>query len=185
MRLATGKLNLLVYIVSTLTLLVFVFYLIPKFGIYPFQEHIKLLDLRFWYTPIDVFHLFSQLGVNGRDVYRFFTIFIDMLYTLVYGFWFYLSLTFLLKKLFLNNSKFQSLRFIPFGIVLSDYIENLNILYLLNTFPQISEVIVIIGAIASFSKWIFTILTILILIIATFIVCAKYISRFKIKTFKN
>lgn len=181
MRLTTGKLNSLVFIVSTLTFLVFVFYLIPKFSVYPFQENIKLLDLRFWYTHIDVFHLFSQLGANGRDAYRFFIIFIDMLYPLVYGFWFYLSLTFLLKKIFLNNSKFLSLRFIPFGIVLFDYIENSNILYLLNTFPQISEVSVIIGAIASFSKWISTIFTILILIIAIFIVCAKFISTLKIK----
>ncbi len=181
MRLTTGKLNLLVFTVSTLILLVFTFFLIPKFGIYPFQENIKLLDLRSWYTPIDVFNLFSLLGVDGREAYRFFTIFIDMLYPLVYGFWFCLILTLLLKRIFQNNSTFLCLRLIPFGIVLSDYIENLSILYLLNTFPQINGVSVIIGAIASFSKWIFTILTILILIIAIFILCTKFIRRFKIK----
>jgi len=185
MRFTTKKLNLLVFTVSTLSFLVFFFYLIPKFSANPFQENIKLLDLRFWYTPIDVFHLFHQLGANGRDAYQFFTIYIDMLYPLVYGFWFYFSLTFLLKKLFLNNNKFICLRFIPFGIVLFDYIENLSILYLLNTFPQINEVSVFIGAIASSSKWIFTILTIITLIIAIFIVCAKFIGSLKIKTHKN
>lgn len=181
MRLTSGKLNSLVFTVSTLTLLVFVFYLIPKFGVYPFQENVRLLDLRFWYRPIDVFYLLSQLGANGRDAYRFFTIFIDMLYPLVYGFWFYLSLAFLLKKIFQNNSKLLGLRFIPFAIVLSDYVENLNILYLLNTFPKINEASAIIGAIASFLKWIFVILTILIIIIAIFIVCAKFISTLKTK----
>lgn len=181
MRLVIGKLNSLLFIVSTLTLLLFIFLLIPKFGVNPFQENIKLLDTRFWYTSSDVFHLFSQLGVDGRAAYRFFTVSIDLLYPLVYGFCFYYSLEFLLKKAFQNRTKFQILRFIPFGIVLFDYIENLSILRLLYTFPQTNEIPALIGAIATSSKWIFTILTILILIFAILTTCAKYISTLKTK----
>ncbi|MDD2278309.1 MAG: hypothetical protein PHD06_01195 [Bacteroidales bacterium] len=181
MRLVIGRLNSLAFIVLTLTLLLFIFLLIPKFGVNPLQEDIKLLDIRFWYTPIDAFHLFSQLGVDGRDAYRFFTVSIDLLYPLVYGFWFYYSLGFMLKKTCPPKTKLKTLRLIPFGIVLFDYIENLNILHLLYTFPQINEISVHIGAIATFSKWIFTILTILILIIAILTVCAKSISTLKTK----
>ncbi|MFP4555253.1 MAG: hypothetical protein ACLFNU_00155 [Bacteroidales bacterium] len=145
----------------------FVLFIVPKYGVNQFDENIRLLDVRVWYTANDVTKLFNNLDVNGREAYASFLLFIDMVYPIVYGVTFILIIAFILKKRFAKSSPFLKLAYLPFGIMFFDYVENTNILILLNQFPAINSSIVILGSVATLLKWLFALLSIGTIIIVS------------------
>ncbi len=181
MNLTKRKFFFASFMFLVLAFILFAAFLIPRYGVTPFDEGIVLLDLRFCYTNFDVFQLFSHLGEDGREAYQFFIIYIDMFYPVIYGLGLVILLNILIKFLGTDTRRVLWLSYLPFGIVFFDYIENFNTLYLLNSFPLISDNAILLGSIATAAKWIFVFLSLLILIIIIFTLLAKYF-RHVIKT---
>ena len=101
-------------------------------------EQVEPLDMRSSYTIDEVVRDFEKLGAEGRAVYRIVVGRIDMIFPLLYGSFFILLLASLLKKVLPYRSTLILLSFFPLIGMLFDYLENIHILKLLDTFPTLN-----------------------------------------------
>ncbi len=123
------------------------------------------LDARGSYNISDVTQLFDDMGKEGMDIYSFVSGEIDMIYPLVYALLFFLIIIALTKRF---NGKWLSLSFIPFVAMLFDYLENFNVLKLMNNHPNFTEEEVQLASTFTQLKWgaiLITLLTIVIFLI--------------------
>lgn len=131
-------------------MILIVFFLLVTFSVFTFPayqakmaaaagEPVEPLDTRFSYSAEEVVAVFEKLGAEGRSVYRIVVGRIDMIFPLLYGSLFILVLASLLKKVVPYRSRLMLLAFFPLIGMLFDYLENVKILRLLDTFPNVSS----------------------------------------------
>ncbi len=136
----------------------------------------KLLDVRLNYTYEDVVEAFDKIGAEGRSIYAFIVVKIDMVYPIIYGLFLILLFFALIQIVFSQNSKLIYLSLIPVIGVIFDYLENFNTLKLLNNYPNITFQQVKYGSHMTQLKWIFLSLTIGLIIILSIVWLYKRIS---------
>ena len=83
--------------------------------------------------------LFEALGENGRGVYLYNQIPIDMVYPFLFGISYCLLLVYFLQKINKLNSAFFYLIFLPIIAGIADYIENFGIIKMLSSYPNQSQ----------------------------------------------
>lgn len=131
-----------VLIFFILTNLIYVFMLtitIPK--TMEFSDGMKLLDMMpTGYNSEYIQTLFSTLGEDGRGVYLFNQIPVDMIYPFLFGISYCLLIAYFLKKLNKFNSLFFYLCLLPVIAGLVDYLENIGIIIMLNNYPNLSQI---------------------------------------------
>jgi len=160
------KKNLLIGIITILFINIIAFPYFPLlFQESPFSPH-NILDIHFGFTAETVQHTLSQMQEQGRHIYYLSTIIIDMPYTLIYGFVLSILMAYLLKKRKNHKPQIaQTLVFMPFFISFFDIIENVGIIYFINSFPQINPHTVQLISISNQLKWIFVIIISVVAII--------------------
>lgn len=135
----------------------------------------NILDLKFSYSVDEVYILFDEIGFQGRKDYKLSTLLIDMPYALIYSFT-YAFIVFKLLKI--NDSlKYKFYVFIPFGIGFFDVLENIAIITMLISYPIKLNLIAIIASYATSIKWIFALLTVVVILSNIFIFALKTISQ--------
>jgi len=108
-----------------------------------FSNGMKLLDMMpSGYDLNYVSELFSSLGENGRETYLTSQIPVDMIYPLLFGLSYCLLLGYFLKKLNKLNSPYLYLCLLPVIAGISDYLENIGIITMLNNYPDLTETMV-------------------------------------------
>lgn len=130
-----GKRVLLLFL---LTNIVYVFMLtvtIPK--VMSFSNGLKLLDMMpAGYDSDYVNKLFDALGDNGRTVYLYHQIPIDMIYPFLFGISYSLLLAYFLNNLNKLKGAFFYLYLLPLIAGLFDYLENFGIITMLIGYPN-------------------------------------------------
>ncbi|WP_439132479.1 hypothetical protein [Polaribacter sp.] len=137
-----------------------------------FSNGMQLLDMMpTGYDWNYVSELFSSLGENGRMMYLTNQIPVDMIYPLLFGLSYCLLLGYFLKKLNkLNklNSPYMYLFVIPIIVGIADYLENIGIITMLKSYPNLTEISVkttsLFSLIKSMSTTAFFIILIIVLI---------------------
>ena len=138
---SSGKNVLLLFVITQLVYLMMLFYTIPNVTAYAYG--MKILDLMpTGYSAGYVKELFDKLGPAGRDYYLFRQLPLDMIYPFLFMAGYSLLLTYLFKKSFKPENKIHSLAIIPLFGGFFDYLENVGIIYMLNSFPNISTLAV-------------------------------------------
>ena len=108
-----------------------------------FSNGIKLLDMMpQGYNLEYVKTLFNTLGVEGRTIYQFQQIPVDMIYPFLFGMSYCLTMGYFLNKLNKLDSIFFYLCLLAPIAGISDYIENIGIIAMLNNFPDITQTLV-------------------------------------------
>jgi hypothetical protein len=135
-----------------------------------FSNGMKLLDMMpLGYNLEYAKALFNQLGTEGRAIYLFQQIPVDMIYPFLFGVSYCLTMGYFLKKLNKLESTFFYLCLLAPIAGFSDYIENIGIIVMLNSFPDISQTLVsttsAFSMIKSMSTTIYFIALIIILIV--------------------
>jgi len=134
----TGKKVLLLFVLTNLIYAIMLIVTIPKTMM--FSNGMKLLDMMpTGYDSEYVNSLFETLGVNGREVYLYNQIPVDMIYPFLFGISYCLLIAYLLKKLNKLNSIFFYLCFLPIIAGIADYLENFGIINMLNNYPNLSQ----------------------------------------------
>ncbi|MFC3415317.1 hypothetical protein [Algoriphagus hitonicola] len=105
------------------------------------------LDLKFAYSASDVFFALDSMGTDMREFYRIGIWLLDFPYMLVYTLFF----TGVIYRLWGENK----LLLLPVVIGFFDLLENVMVLYLLDTFPDIPGVLANMASFFTTSKWIF------------------------------
>jgi hypothetical protein len=144
------------------------FITIPK--VMSFSGGMKLLDMMpTGYTADYVNKLLGTLGEQGRKIYLFNQLPLDMIYPFLFAVSSCLILAFFLNKLGKLESNYFFLCFIPFCSGLFDYAENIGIFTMLNRYPNnsilLSQATNVCSIIKSFSTSIYFIVLMIVLIL--------------------
>tara|TARA_R110000787_G_scaffold41071_2_gene101572 strand:+ start:3093 stop:3650 length:558 start_codon:yes stop_codon:yes gene_type:complete len=134
----SGKKILSLFILTNVVYLFMLFVTIPK--TMGFSNGMKLLDmLPTGYNRDYVNELFRTLGENGREIYITNQLPVDMIYPLLFGLTYSLLLAYFLKKLNKLKSPFTYLCLLPIIAGIADYLENIGIITMLNSYPDLTE----------------------------------------------
>ncbi len=160
----SGSKVLFIFILTGIIYTAMLLITIPK--VMDFSGGMKILDMMpTGYNSQYVTELFTALGSNGRDIYLYQQLPLDMIFPGISAISFALVMAFLLKKLGKLESKWFYLSYLPFFGGLFDYFENFSIIALLKSYPTIFETLVAFSATFSVLKASFTTLYMTILII--------------------
>lgn len=114
---------------------------------------LKILDIRLNYSFDDVNGLFAAMGIEGREIYSIISGKVDMVFPIVNSLLLILILFNLLKRVTLPNSKWLYLSFSPLIASFFDFLENFNILILLNSYPNTTYDQVATASLMTSIKW--------------------------------
>ena len=164
---SSGKKVLWLFILTNLVYTLMLTVTIPK--TMEFANGMKLLDMMpMGYDLNYVSELFASLGENGRSTYLTNQIPVDMIYPLLFGLTYCLLLDYFLKKLNKLNPPFTHLCLLPIIAGIADYLENIGIITMLKSYPELNGTVVkttnIFSVIKSISTSIFFVALIVILI---------------------
>ncbi len=176
---STGRKVLWFFILSNLIYFTMLLVSIPK--TMHFSNGMNLLDMMpFGYDSDYIISLFNTLGKDGRHAYLYYQLPLDMFYPLFYTISFSLLIAYFLKKLSKFNSALFYLCIIPIAAGITDYLENIGTITMLNTYPLMSEAVMEATNIFTIIKSMSVTLTFTILIIILIVLGINTLKRRKI-----
>ena len=176
-RYATGKVVASLFAMTMLVYITMLSYSIPLVS--AFAPGLPLFDLSpAGYSFSYANELLAALGAEGRDTYLNTQLPLDFIYPGLFSIAYSLMLIWLLGKLTNASSKFHYLAVFPFLAGLFDYAENILIIKMINSFPEVQASIVELASIFTLLKSTFTMVFFIVLTVG-FLVLLKQ------KLFKN
>lgn len=161
-----------------LTIAVLILFIIINFAPFSFSSLQKvapnstILDFQMGITPDRAFELLDFMGYTGRAYYRLLLIRLDFIFPLGYGLCVFAWLIYLQSKL---NTKpiYNLVLFFPWLTTLSDWIENIGTLTMINDFPYLPQWAVFSTGIGVTAKLIFAGISLFSLLIFIILVHIK------------
>ena len=148
---SNGRTVFIFLILSSILYFFMLTYTIPKLT--AIANGMKILDmLPEGYDIHYVNSLFEALGENGRQAYLYYQIPLDLFFPIFYGLGFCLLYAYFLRKINQHKSPFFYFSFLPLIAGVSDYLENIGIIAMLNQYPNYSDETVSITSTFSFLK---------------------------------
>jgi hypothetical protein len=136
------------------------------------------LDLMLFATPGRIFGMINNYGEYGRPFYRSVELTVDIIYPIVYLFFFGLLISWLFQRGFAPTHPMRPYNVIPLGAWFFDLLENIVIVTLLSIFPSQPTALAWILTLFSTVKWLFAGTSILLILVG-FIMTIK--NKFKLQ----
>lgn len=172
----SGKKVLVLFIITNLIYLIMLTITIPK--TMGFSNEMKLLDMMpMGYDSGYIQALFDALGEEGRRIYLINQIPLDMIYPLLFGISYCLLMAYFLEKIGKLHSPTFYLCLIPLLAGMADYLENLGIITMLNSYPDLSQIVMTTTSLFSITKSMTTTIFFISLIIVLIILGVQFINR--------
>ena len=154
-KISSGRIVLFSFILTMAVYLLMLLYTIPK--VESFAPGIALFDLSpAGYSYQHATSLFEALGETGRSVYLYQQLPADFIYPGLFAISYSLLLIWLFAKSFKPDSKIFYLAIVPALGGLFDYLENVCIVLMIKSFPDLSQELVTVASSFSVLKSIFT-----------------------------
>ena len=148
---STGKNVLVLFSINMVFYLTILFYSIPQ--VVMSAPQIKLLDVSpSGYTTEYAISLLNAIGPTGRDLYLSLQLPLDFIYPGLFILSYSLMLAWLLKKNYHLESKVYFALYIPILAGLFDYTENIFIILMLLTWPNLNSNLVTVASSATIAK---------------------------------
>ena len=174
----SGKKVLLLFVLTNLVYAVMIFITIPK--VMAFSGELKLLDMMPTGYDLDYINaLFSALGEKGRETYLYQQIPVDMIYPFLFGISNSLILAFFLNKMGKLDSVFFYFTLLPLIAGMADYMENIGIVVMLTSFPDVPAEVAGLTNIFSITKSVTTTIFFIVLIIVLVSLGLKTLGKFR------
>jgi hypothetical protein len=126
---------------------------------------VQPLDLMLFATPEKIFGMINEYGEYGRPFYRGVELTVDIVYPIVYLFFFGLLISWLFQRGFTPNSPMRKFNIMPLGAWFFDLLENVIIVILLSVFPSQPTALAWILTLISTVKWFFAGASMLLILI--------------------
>ena len=139
---------------------------------------VQPLDLMLFATPEKIFAMIERYGEFGRPFYRNVELTVDIIYPIVYLFFFGLFISWLFQRGFSANSAMRKYNIIPLGAWFFDLLENIIIVILLSIFPIQPAALAWVLILLTTVKWLFAGASILSILIGL-VMAAK--NKFKVQ----
>ena len=135
-RYSSGKVVSGLFILTMFVYIAMLSYSIP--AVTAFAPEIPLFDLSpTGYTFAYANELLNALGTEGRSTYLSTQLPIDFIYPGLFSVTYSLMLVWLCGKIFNKGSKIHYFAFVPFLAGIFDYVENIYIINMINSFPEL------------------------------------------------
>ncbi|HSI90916.1 MAG TPA: hypothetical protein VK927_07340 [Adhaeribacter sp.] len=146
-----GRKVLLFFLLTNAVFGAMIFYSIPKLMAY--SGGLRILDMMpAGYDFPYVKSLFTALGKEGRAAYLTLQLPLDMLYPGLFGVSYALLMGYFLKKTGKLETWYFKLVYLPLIAAFFDYLENIGIFFLLNSYPALPPSLVSLTSIVSVLK---------------------------------
>jgi len=133
---ATGKLVSILFVLTQIVYLLMIGYSIP--AVSAFSPELPLFDMSpTGYTFVYANELLSALGTEGRNLYLTTQLPLDFIYPGLFSITYSLLLVWLFAKTCQENSKVYYVALVPLLAGIFDYMENLFIIKMINSFPDL------------------------------------------------
>lgn len=129
------------------------------------QGGIQPLDLMFFATPEKLFAMIERYGDANRMFYRNVELTVDIIYPIVYLFFFGLLISWLFQRGFASTSPMRRYNVMPLGAWFFDLLENICIVVLLSIYPSQPAVLGWLLFLFSSVKWLFAGASILLILV--------------------
>ena len=124
------------------------------------------LDLMAAYTPAEAYAALAAYGEEGRLFYLLTALTLDLIYPLVYGLFFTLTIVYCLRPVLPAAHTLQRAALLPLVGMLADYVENAGIAWLLLNYPNRLDGVAAFTSTVTTIKWIFMISAIAATVVA-------------------
>ncbi|GAB3941538.1 hypothetical protein GCM10028805_04820 [Spirosoma harenae] len=114
-------------------------------------KEIGPIDLLVGYKPAKIIQMVGDYGPDARALYATGELTDDIAYPLIYTFLFCIILSLLFRNR--TFTPFQLVNILPLAVWGFDLLENISIVYLLKSYPQLSEGIASLCSILTNLKW--------------------------------
>jgi hypothetical protein len=151
-RTASGRILIILFVVFILTTSV-IFPLVSSLIEDPAGE-LESIDTKLYYSPAEFYEIIEPYGDQGRRVYALSHLTADVLFPLVYAFFFGLLIAYIFQRAFPKDSWVQWLNLVPFMLLIFDLIENVSVVILLLAYPTQLEGLARFAGIITSLKWI-------------------------------
>ncbi len=163
-RVSTGKVVLALIIPAIIVYFIMLLYTIPQVSAY--APGINLFDLSpTGYSFEYAIKLLDTLGSDGRDLYLYRQLPLDFIFPGLFVGSCSLLLSWLLLKTQQTNSKLFYFCYIPVAAGLFDYLENIFIVSILTSYPNVSEVSISLASAMTITKSVLTTIFFVLLIL--------------------
>lgn len=168
-----GKKIFVLFILTNMLYVIMILITIPK--LMYLSQDLRLLDMMpMGYNHEYVSKLLASLGVQGRKVYLFNQIPVDLIYPLFFGVSYCLLLAYILNKLGKSASYLFYLCLLPVIAGFFDYLENFGIITMLNAYPANPEFLTSVTNVFTILKSFFTTIYFFVLIITLIVLGLRY-----------
>jgi hypothetical protein len=133
-------------------------YVVNRFGLHDQP----MLDFMFGFTPDQAYSVIGGYGELGRAGILWISGLVDMLYPFVFGGLLVFLISIQLKRIPDFTTKQVQLNLLPLIAVGADFMENIGIIVMVNTFPDRADGFAILSASAGMVKWTFVGLSIIV-----------------------
>ena len=144
--------NILLLFLATMTIYVIMLVItIPKLMM--FSEGKEILDMMpAGYNKAYVTELMTRLSVDGRFYYLTRQLPLDFIYPGLFAYTYALIFIFFLRKIGKHGTSWKFIAYLPVLAGLADYFENICIISILKSFPNVSPILVQFSSTASVVK---------------------------------
>lgn len=139
---------------------------------------VQPLDLMIFASPEKIFAMIERYGEFGRPFYRNVELTVDIIYPIIYLFFFGLTISWLFQRGFAANSPMRKYNTLPLGAWFFDLLENIAIVTLLLMFPAQPTALAWVLILLTTIKWLFAGASILAILIGL-VMAAK--NKFKVQ----
>ena len=161
---STGKVVASLFVLTMAVYLTMLLYSIP--AVTAFAPQLPIFDLSpFGYSFNYATELLDTLGAEGRNLYLYTQLPLDFIYPGLFSITYSLLLVWLFGKTYDENSKIFYLAFVPFLAGIFDYFENIFIIKMITSFPDIQIATVNVASLFTLLKSSFTMLFFVLLIV--------------------
>jgi len=135
-RYSTGKIIIFLFVLTMTVYLTMLSYSIPAVAAY--APHLPIFDLSpTGYSFNYAYELLNELGTEGRELYLSTQLPLDFVYPGLFSITYTLLLIWIIAKTVNTNSKVYFSALIPFLAGVFDYIENIFIIKMILSFPEL------------------------------------------------
>lgn len=144
------------------TMLFAVFYIVINYsgigaaGLLNITGGANILDFEFGYNQVEAYQMLTALGTDGRSFYLTKILPLDFPFPFVYSLCFAGWIALLIKRT-TNRDYNKFLLLLPVFTMLFDWIENVGVISMLNSYPNLSGWAVSLASVAGMLKTVFTI----------------------------
>ncbi len=154
---ATGKIISVLFALTMVVYISMLTYSIP--AVSAFAPEFPIFDLSpLGYSFNYANELLNSLGVDGRNLYLSTQLPLDFIYPGLFSITYSLLLLWLFSKTISTNSKVNYFSFVPFLAGIFDYVENVFIIKMISSFPDLQVTTVKVASVFTILKSSFTML---------------------------